>query len=175
MEENKNNGIVNFYFSPIIIPIFLIFLSMMSFPVYSIINVAHDLKMYLVATLMLFITLLLLIRVLKYFIMLIKHKPALVLDESTLHDYQKNIAIKWEDIQSLDMRTAKSTTYISIKLKKNMQEKYIQTISNPLARAFYRISSKVFFGTFTINVNILKGKNEIILHTIESHLVTSKK
>jgi len=111
------------------------------------------------------------IRIIKLFLFMISGKPALILTKDSLIDNYSKITIDWNDISGIAMRGGKSN-YISIKLYES--EKYIPKITNPLTRWTYRLNSKLFFGTFTIGVGLMKGNNWEILKTLNKFKMENK-
>ena len=164
MNEPKT---INFYFNPIIIPLLFVLTMMMMIPIWNLFFFVESLIGYCFVVIMTIITICLIYRVFKYLLQLIKKKPALILSDKKLFIYQLDKTIDWVDIEEFKVGGQKAN-YISIKFKDN--EKYISLISNAFKKIIYRIISKLFHGTFTFSVSILKGNNEKIFETLENHL-----
>jgi len=169
MTDNKTT--TNFYFHPIVIPTFLLFPFVMTIPIISLLKVVTSFIGYAFILFMTTVTLILAIRIIKFFIQLVAGRPALTLTEKNLFDYQSGLTIDWTDIKEFDFGGYR-TTYISIKLLD--KEKYISLFKNPVTKFLYRLNSKLFHGTFTFNVSILKGNNDKIIETLELYLKTAK-
>ncbi|TKB97573.1 STM3941 family protein [Pedobacter cryophilus] len=159
----------NFYFHPIVIPSYLLFPFVMSIPIISLLTVVTSFEGYAFILFMTILTVILAIRIIKYFIRLVTGRPALSLTEKSLIDYQTGLKIDWTDIKDLNLGGTR-TTYISIKLLD--QEKYISLFKNPLTKIFYRLKSKIFHGTFTVNVSLIKGNNDKIFESAKHYLTT---
>jgi hypothetical protein len=159
--------IANFYFHPVNVPTFLLLPIFITTLLYRLLQIVSSFYGYafifLIATLVIFFT----IRIVKYLIYLITGRPALTLTERTLYDYQTGMTIEWTDINNFYLK-GYLTTYISIKLVD--PEKYISSFLNPLIKYGYRLNTKLFHGTFTFIITMLKGKNEMILETLENFL-----
>jgi hypothetical protein len=164
-----NKAVSSFYFHPLFIPVLILIPILMMVPIYNLLNKEAPLKGYLLISFMIIVTALLFFRIVKYFIRLISGKPALVITENNFFDFQTGLTIEWKDIENFSLDGYRSK-YISIKL--NNREKYISLFKNPLARLYYRLHSKLFHGTFTFNVDFLKGKNENILEILNDYLKT---
>lgn len=169
MIDNKKT--TYFYFHPIIVPALLLLTSLMTLPILSLINDVSTFKGYFFIFIMAAITFVFEIKIIRNFILLIKGKPALTLTEKNLIDYQSGRIIEWADIQDISSGGQKAN-YISIKLYES--EKYISKYKNPVLKSVYRLNSKLFHGTFTFTISMLKGSNENILQTLEDYLKTGK-
>lgn len=165
-----NNSTENFYFNSYLVPTFLLFPILMTNPLYQLFITVTTFKGYAFIVVMTAVLLFLIIRIVKYFIRLILRKPALILTEENLFDFQTGLTFNWKDIKEFKMGTYKITR-ISIELYDN--EKYIAIFRNPLKRFIYRLSSRIFTDTFTFNISMLKGKNDNILKRLETHLKTN--
>ena len=161
----------NFYFHPIVIPTFLLFPFVMTIPIISLLKVVTSFKGYAFILFMATVTVILAIRIIKYFIQLLNRQPALTLTEKSLFDYQTGVTIDWTDIKDFSFGGYR-TTYISIKLVD--KEKYILLFKNPVIKFLYRLNSKLFHGTFTFNISILKGNNDKIFESVQHYLKTAQ-
>lgn len=170
MIESKRT--TNFYFHPILIPALLLFPLVLALPIASLFKVVTSFKGYVFIFFMITVTLLLTIRIIKYFILLISRRPALTLTEVYLIDYQSGFSIDWKDIMELQFFGGYQTSYISIKLIDS--EKYVSLFKNPVAKCIYRLNSKHFHGSFHLNVSLIKCNNEKLLETLELYLKTAK-
>lgn len=161
----------HFYFHPIIVPTFLLLPTIMTIPLWNLLQVVSTFNGYFFIFIMAAYNLYLTIRIVKYFIQLVKGQPALTLSEKSLFDYQTGQTIDWTDINGLSMGGQRAAK-ISVKL--DNREKYISLYKNPLTKFFYRLNSKLFFGTFNFTVSLLKGSNHNILETLEYYLKSAK-
>ncbi|MFM2225458.1 MAG: hypothetical protein RJA07_1660 [Bacteroidota bacterium] len=99
---------------------------------------------------------------------LIKSKPSLMLSKESLYIDASDSNIFWTDIEEIKLIKQRGAS-ISIKLKD--KEKYIFKNRNPVNRAFHRISSSIFHGTFQIPLTFIKGKNEDIFAAINNTFI----
>jgi hypothetical protein len=143
----------------------------MTIPLWNLLIIVTTFKGYSFIFFIATATVILTIRIIKYFIQLVAGRPALTLTEKSLFDYQTGLTIDWTDIKDFKIGGYR-TTYISIKLFDS--EKYISIFKNPLTKFLYRLNTKWFHGTFTFNVSILKGNNDKIFETLEYYLMTAK-
>lgn len=169
MIDNKKT--TNFYFHPIIVPALLLLTTLMTLPILSLLKDVSTFKGFFFIFIMANVTFFFLIKIIRNFILLIKGKPALTLTEKKLIDYQSGRTIEWIDIQDFSSGGQKAN-YISIKHYDS--EKYISKFKNPVLKSVYRLNSKLFHGTFTFTISMLKGDNDNIIQTLEDYLTRGK-
>jgi len=167
----ENNSTINYYFHPIKVSLLLAVPILMSLIIWLLAIGEKSIFIIVFITLYLLITVLLTIRMIKLFRHMVSGKPVLTLTKDALIDNRSKIVIDWKDISDITMRGGKSN-YISIKLYNS--EKYISKINNPLLQRMYRFNSKIFHGTFTIGVDLLKGNSWGILKTVQQSKIESK-
>ena len=161
----------NIYFHPIITPLFLLLMAIMIFCCSMLIpNIesykAHHTTAIIIIIAMSTFTFFTTIRSVKCFFRLLTGKPALILSENSLFDFQTGLTFNWTDIENFSFAGYR-TRSISIKL--NDRQKYITALKNPYKKLVCRLLYSRLF-PITFNVTLLKGSDSKILETLQKYL-----
>ncbi len=167
----ENNSTTNIYFHPVIVSILLLGPILMSLVIWQLLVGEKAVSILIFTVFYIIITVLLTIKIIKLFRHMISGKPALILTKNHLVDNYSELTIDWNDISEIEIRSSK-VNYVSIKLYD--REKYISKLNNPVNRLMYRVNSKLFHGTFTIMVGLMKGRDRDILETLENYQMRGK-
>ena len=93
--------------------------------------------------------------------------PALVLTKDQLIDNINSQKFKWTDIKNVSSASIKIKTrvnYIAVSLIE--PNKYIETIKSPYRRLIARLNEGYFGGAFSIQPNIIRCDNEVLLNNL---------
>jgi hypothetical protein len=100
----------------------------------------------------------------------LRNTPALILTKDELIDNVNLQKFKWTDIRKVSAASVKVKTRVNyIALSLIEPEKYIERIRSPYKRLIARLNEKYFGGAFSIQPNIIKCDNRILLDNLKAY------